>query len=114
MPQPADLDLMPAWLPARLDEVLALASDVESLRVGDHVNYFDLRPDNLLIGRGPAAGGTRSYVLDWNWFTLGPAWCDWVGVVRTSTRRDTTSASCSTRHASHGRRTRTQSTSGWP
>jgi len=22
-------------------------------------------------------------VLDWNWFTLGPTWCDWVGVVPT-------------------------------
>jgi hypothetical protein len=20
-------------------------------------------------------------VLDWNWVTLGPAWCDWVGLV---------------------------------
>jgi hypothetical protein len=25
----------------------------------------------------------RAYVLDWSWVTLGPAWCDWVGLIPT-------------------------------
>ena len=80
---PGSLDLLPPWLPARIDEVVALAADTDALRIGDHLNHFDLRPDNLLIGRGPGEGSDRAYVLDWNWVTLGPAWCDWVGLIPT-------------------------------
>lgn len=72
---------LPDWLPARIDEVLSLARQAASLLVGDHLNHFDLRPDNLLIGRGAGDASDRAYLLDWNWVTLGPAWCDWVGLV---------------------------------
>jgi Phosphotransferase enzyme family len=81
---PGSLDLLPPWLPARLDEVVALAGDTDVLRVGhqnEHLNHFDLRPDNLLIGRAADEVADRAYVLDWNWVTLGPAWCDWVSVI---------------------------------
>ena len=81
---PGSLDLLPPWLPARIDEVVALAADTDALRVGaqnDHLIHFDLRPDNLLIGRRAGEASDRAYVLDWNWVTLGPAWCDWVSVV---------------------------------
>jgi len=37
--------------------------------------------DNLLIGRRAGEVSDRAYVLDWNWVTLGPAWCDWVSVI---------------------------------
>ena len=80
---PRSPDLLPPWLPARIDEVVALAADTEALRVGDHLIHCDLRPDNLLIGRGAGETSGRAYVLDWNWVTLGPAWCDWVGVIPT-------------------------------
>ena len=36
---------------------------------------------NLLIGRRAGEVSDRAYVLDWNWVTLGPAWCDWVSVI---------------------------------
>jgi hypothetical protein len=80
---PGSLNLLPDWLPARLDEVVAIAGDTDALRGEDHVNHFDLRPDNLLIGRGAGEVRDRVYVLDWNWVTLGPAWCDWVSVIPT-------------------------------
>jgi Phosphotransferase enzyme family len=80
---PRSPDLLPPWLPARIDEVVALAADTEALRVGDHLIHCDLRPDNLLIGRGAGETSDRAYVLDWNWVTLGPAWCDWLGVIPT-------------------------------
>ena len=81
---PDSLDLLPPWLPARSDEVLALAADTDALRVraqDDHLIHFDLRPDNLIIGRTAGEVADRAYVLDWNWVTLGPAWCDWVSVI---------------------------------
>jgi hypothetical protein len=37
--------------------------------------------DDLLIGRRAGEVSDRAYVLDWNWVTLGPAWCDWVSVI---------------------------------
>jgi hypothetical protein len=77
------LDLLPPWLPARIDEVVTLAADTDALRVGDHLIHCDLRPDNLLIRRGAAEASDRAYVLDWNWVTIGPAWCDWVSVIPT-------------------------------
>lgn len=80
---PASLEHLPSWLPARVNEVLELARRTPTLLVGDHLNHFDLRPDNLLIGRGRADVRNRAYVLDWNWVTLGPAWCDWVGLIPT-------------------------------
>ena len=81
---PSSMDLLPPWLPARIDEVVAVAADTDALRVGaqnEHLNHFDLRPDNLLIGRRAGEVSDRAYVLDWNWVTLGPAWCDWVSVI---------------------------------
>ena len=81
---PDSLDLLPPWLPARIDEVVALAADTDALRVGtqnEHLIHFDLRPDNLLIGRRAGEASARAYVLDWNWVTLGPAWCDWASVI---------------------------------
>jgi hypothetical protein len=80
---PSSLELLPSWLPARIDEVVTLAADHEALRMGNHLIHFDLRPDNLLIGRGEGEPTDRAYVLDWNWVTLGPAWCDWVGLIPT-------------------------------
>jgi Phosphotransferase enzyme family len=83
---PRSLDRLPPWLPARTDEVVALAADTDALRVSnlhEHLNHCDLRPDNLLIGRGAGELVDRAYVLDWNWVTLGPAWCDWVGLIPT-------------------------------
>jgi len=80
---PGSLDLLPSWLPARIDEVLALAGDLDALRAGRHLNHLDLRPDNLLIGRSATDVSDRAYVLDWNWVTLAPAWCDWVGLIPT-------------------------------
>lgn len=74
---------LPTWLPARIGEVLELARQAPTVLVGEHLNHFDLRPDNLLIGRGAGEVRDRAYVLDWNWVTLGPAWCDWVGLVPT-------------------------------
>ena len=111
---PRSPDLLPPWHPARIDEVVALAADTEALRVGDHLIHCDLRPDNLLIGRGAGETSDRAYVLDWNWVTLGPAWCDWVGVIPTMAAQghdlakllDSTSLSRS--------RTRTPWTCGWP
>jgi hypothetical protein len=84
LPLPRSLTLLPTWLPARIDDVLAVAGDIDALRAGDqqdHLNHFDLRPDNLLIGRGDGETYDRAYLLDWNWVTLGPAWCDWVGLI---------------------------------
>lgn len=78
---PCSLDLLPPWLPARIDEVVALAASTDALRIGDHLNHCDLRPDNLLIGRVAGEARDRAYVLDWNWVTLGPPWCDWVSVI---------------------------------
>jgi hypothetical protein len=83
MALPGSLELLPPWLPSRIDEVVGLAADHDVLRLGDHLIHFDLRPDNLLIGRGAGGATERAYVLDWNWVTLGPAWCDWVGLVPT-------------------------------
>ena len=80
---PASLEHLPQWLPSRVGEVLELARHAQTLLVGDHLNHFDLRPDNLLIGRGPGDVTDRAYVLDWNWVTIGPAWCDWVGIIPT-------------------------------
>ena len=37
--------------------------------------------DDPLIGRRAGEVSDRAYVLDWNWVTLGPAWCDWVSVI---------------------------------
>jgi len=90
MTLPGSLDLLPHWLPARIDEVVDLAADTDALRAtdalsargqDDHLIHFDLRPDNLLIGRRAGEVADRAYVLDWNWVTLGPAWCDWVSVI---------------------------------
>ncbi|NMM22607.1 MAG: phosphotransferase [Phycicoccus sp.] len=96
MTLPGSLDLLPQWLPARIDEVLALAADTDALRGADMLRatdapkaraqddrlvHCDLRPDNLLIGRRAGDVADRAYVLDWNWVTLGPAWCDWVSVI---------------------------------
>jgi len=84
MTLPGSLDLLPHWLPSRIDEVVALAADTDALRAraqDDHLIHFDLRPDNLLIGRRAGEVADRAYVLDWNWVTLGPAWCDWVSVI---------------------------------
>lgn len=78
---PGSLDLLPAWLPARIDDVVALAGDLERLRVENHLNHGDLRPDNLLIGRGAGEAGQAAYLLDWNWVTVRPAWCDWVALI---------------------------------
>jgi hypothetical protein len=80
---PSSPELLPSWLPARIDEVVTLAADHDALRMGNHLIHFDLRPDNLLIGRGESEATDRAYVLDWNWVTLGPAWCDWVGLIPT-------------------------------
>lgn len=77
---PEDFTGLPAWLPRRHDQVIELARGAERL-VGDHVNHFDLRPDNIIIGRLDGAGPRRAYFLDWNWFTLGPGWCDWAGLL---------------------------------
>ena len=65
--RPASLHLLPAWLPSRIDEVHQLARQAQTLLVGDHLNHFDLRPDNLLIGRAAGEASDRAYVLDWNW-----------------------------------------------
>ena len=77
---PTSSRLFPDWLPAKVDAVLRLARRAPTLLVGDHLTHFDLRPDNLLIGTGATEVSGRAYVLDWNWVTLGPGWCDWVGL----------------------------------
>jgi hypothetical protein len=78
---PGSLDLLPAWLPARIDDVVALAGDLDRLRTENHLNHGDLRPDNLLIGLGPGGAGQGAYLLDWNWVTVGPPWCDWMALI---------------------------------
>jgi hypothetical protein len=81
---PSSPDRLPQWLPARIDEVIALAADTDALRVTNrtgHLNHGDLRPDNLLIGRAAGEARDRAYLLDWNWVALGPLWCDWVGLI---------------------------------
>jgi len=80
---PTSLEHLPDWLPSGVGDVLDLARQAQTLLVGDHLNHFDLRPDNLLIGRGAGEASDRAYILDWNWVTLGPAWCDWVGIIPT-------------------------------
>jgi len=84
LPLPRSLTLLPTWLPERIDDVLAVAADIDALQVDSSngaLNHSDLRPDNLLIGRCAGEAGDRAYLLDWNWVTLGPAWCDWVGLI---------------------------------
>ena len=78
---PGSLDLLPRWLPTWIDEVVALAGDTDALRVENHLNHCDLRPDNLLIARAAGTAGGPAYLLDWNWVTLGPPWCDWVALI---------------------------------
>jgi len=79
---PTSLHGLPPWLPGRLDDLLAVASGATAL-VGPHLNHFDLRPDNLIVGAPDGVGPRRAFVLDWNWVCLGPAWCDWVGLLPT-------------------------------
>ena len=38
--------------------------------------HSDLRPDNLLV-----TPQGRARLVDWNWVTLGPAWCDYVSLL---------------------------------
>jgi hypothetical protein len=53
-------DLLPAGLPSTC--CLRLARQSATLLVGDHLNHFDLRPDNLLIGRGTGEANDRGWV----------------------------------------------------
>ena len=80
---PTSMIGLPDWLPAKSDDLLSLARQATTLLVGNHLNHFDLRPDNLLNGRATDEVTDRAYVLDWNWVTLGPAWCDRVGLIPT-------------------------------
>jgi hypothetical protein len=69
-------DGIPALLAAQARELARLGGLAEEALAGDRLVHCDLRPDNLLIT--PAG---RARVVDWNWVTRGPAWCDWVSLL---------------------------------
>ncbi|ADB32829.1 aminoglycoside phosphotransferase [Kribbella flavida DSM 17836] len=64
------------WLPTALPELSALIARYPVALAGDSAMHSDLRPDNLLIDRTG-----QCWTVDWNWLSLGPAWCDWVGLL---------------------------------
>ena len=72
-PWPDGIPPLPAG-PAR--ELSRLGGLATAALVGDRLVHGDLRPDNMLVT--PAR---RVRVVDWNWVTRGPVWCDYVGLL---------------------------------
>lgn len=60
--------------PAR--ELARLGGLAAQSLVGDRLVHSDLRPDNMLV-----TPQGRARLVDWNWVTQGPAWCDYVGLM---------------------------------
>lgn len=70
---------MPAGLRSWAGRLARLARGVmedTDLLAGETLTHGDLRPDNLLVDRH----GT-TWVVDWNWVGVGPAWVDLVGLL---------------------------------
>jgi aminoglycoside phosphotransferase (APT) family kinase protein len=65
---PADLG---PWEARHLDRLAALEASWPSYAAGDTLLHFDLRADNLILGRD---GGV--HVVDWAHACTGPAWAD--------------------------------------
>lgn len=72
-PWPSGIPPLPPG-PAR--ELARLGGLAARALVGDRLVHSDLRPDNMLV-----TPGGRARLVDWNWVTRGPAWCDWVGLL---------------------------------
>lgn len=66
--RPGDL---PAWVPDRLPELIALEQAAPKVLNGDSLVHFDIRRDNLLI----TDEGTVVF-LDWAWTCRGAVWAD--------------------------------------
>lgn len=64
------------WLPDVLPELADLIALYPAALAGDSAMHSDLRPDNLLLD-----GTGQAWTVDWNWLSLGPGWCDWVGLL---------------------------------
>jgi hypothetical protein len=60
--------------PAR--ELARLGGLAAEALAGDRLVHSDLRPDNMLV-----TPSGRARVLDWNWVTRGPVWCDYAGLL---------------------------------
>ncbi|MCI4062177.1 phosphotransferase [Micromonospora sp. R77] len=71
---------LPAWVPARLPELVALESRLPRYAAtAPGLVHCDLRVDNVLVD----AGG-RAWICDWNWLCHGPAWFDLAGLLITA------------------------------
>jgi hypothetical protein len=69
-------DGIPPLPPGPARELARLGGLATQALVGDRLVHCDLRPDNMLV---TPSGQAR--LLDWNWVTRGPVWCDWVGLL---------------------------------
>jgi phosphotransferase family enzyme len=69
-------DGIPALAPSQARELARLGGVAAEALVGDRLVHSDLRPDNVLV-----TPEGRARLVDWNWVTLGPAWCDFVGLL---------------------------------
>jgi phosphotransferase family enzyme len=67
---------IPPLAPGPARELARLGEQAAQALVGDRLVHSDLRPDNMLV-----TPQRRVRVLDWNWVSRGPAWCDWVGLL---------------------------------
>jgi hypothetical protein len=69
-------DGIPPLTPDHARELARLGGLAGQALAGERLVHCDLRPDNMLVT--PAG---RARVVDWNWVTRGPVWCDWVGLL---------------------------------
>lgn len=69
-------DGIPPLAPAHARELARLGGLAAQALMGDRLVHSDLRPDNILV-----TPQGRARLVDWNWVTLGPAWCDYVGLL---------------------------------
>jgi hypothetical protein len=69
-------DGIPPLSPRQAAELARLGQLASVALVGDRLVHSDLRPDNMLI-----TPSGRARIVDWNWVTRGPAWCDFVGLL---------------------------------
>lgn len=61
---------VPPSLEGRIDELAALDSRIDEATRSDAAMHFDLRPDNMVLGRG------RAWICDWNWMGVHAPWFD--------------------------------------
>ena len=67
-------DVLPAWMPARADDLRAAYDRLLDHADGDHVVHGDLRNDNIIVRTGERAG--EVVFVDWGMARTGPAWYD--------------------------------------